>query len=392
MDSTSPRSLQDAATGLAYTKRLRWAGELRAFAFFFTLVFCGILGWQKALASLVARVTSNFYLQVLLCWIALGTVCTVLTVPASLYRYHLDRKFQVANTTAGQWLLDFLKGCAVLLAISSTIVGIAFTSGTLLFSFSWLVAAFSCSLFFVFVNRTYPWILSLFYPVVLLSNASLREKLTRLAMRAGLQVGALYEWQVSTRTRRANALVAGMGTARRILLTDTLISSLSEDETEAIVAHELGHCALHHIRNRLIVQGIVFGVAFFLMDLAVRHGLVPFAANTGSWRDLTLLPGFFLYWSCAYIYGTLFLARLARRQEKAADLYSWKLIGRAEPFITAMRKISALNLITYDKKAEWRFMHPPTAERIAAAEAFAEANGEFIGGATPSLAVSPQGS
>jgi len=65
---------------------------------------------------------------------------------------------------------------------------------------------------------------------------------------------------------------------------------------------------------------------------------------TEVWNDLTLVPGLFLYWICAYIYGNVLLAMLARKQERAADLYSWTLMGRSGPFITAMRKLTELNL------------------------------------------------
>jgi STE24 endopeptidase len=191
-----------------------------------------------------------------------------------------------------------------------------------------------------------------------------------------MTAGTIYEWRISGRTRQANALVTGVGAARRILLTDTLISGLSEQEVEAMVAHELGHCAHHHIAKKLLLQGIVFSAIFFCINFAVRHGLVWFSGENLGWADLKLLPGIYLYWSCGRVYGNFILGMLSRKHEKAADLYSWKLIGRAEPFITGMRKLSDLNMIVFDKGSEWKYAHPATAERLAAAEHFAKANGE----------------
>src|SRR6266487_6910701 len=103
-----------------------------------------------------------------------------------------------------------------------------------------MLAGVLCSFLLMAVNRSLPWLLSLFYPVLPLSNKPLQEKLTRLAAEARLHVGTIYEWRISERTRGANALVTGVGSARRILLTDTLITGLSEDEVEAIVARR-GH-------------------------------------------------------------------------------------------------------------------------------------------------------
>jgi len=87
----------------------------------------------------------------------------------------------------------------------------------------------------------------------------------------------------------------------------------------------------------------------------------------------------------------MFLSALSRRQEKAADLYSWTLIGRAGPFITAMRKFTVPNLIVFDKNSEWKYMHPPTADRIAAAEEYAKAHGETITAAASAGATSSVG-
>jgi len=76
---------------------------------------------------------------------------------------------------------------------------------------------------------------------------------------------------------------------------------------------------------------------------------------------------------------------LARKQERAADLYSWTLMGRSGPFITAMRKLTELNLFVFDRRSEWRLTHPATSDppTIAAAERFAKAHDEIIAALEP---------
>lgn len=162
-----------------------------------------------------------------------------------------------------------------------------------------------CSLLFLGLIRFFPWLMSLFYPVTPLRNDSLRQRLDRLVIKAGIRIETIYEWRISGRTRRANALVAGIGTGLRILLTDTLVTELTEDEVEAIVGHELGHCALHHVNKRVALQSVMFCGIFWLMNLAVRNGLIAFVSENANWADLRLIPGFFLCWSCGYIYSGL---------------------------------------------------------------------------------------
>jgi STE24 endopeptidase len=373
--TTSPTGQADA--GRAFTKRLRWAAEFRMLALLGAIVAYGGLGPNQRVAQFVPAITSRFGLQVAIAWLPLWAVCTAIVFPVAWYSFYLQRKFGLITVGPRLWFRDYLKTNALALLYGAALIEILFLSNLLLPSFGWVCAGLLYSLLILWLTGTFPWILSLFYPVVPLGDVALRERLTQLAAKAGLRAGSIYEWRISGRTRQANAFVTGVGTARRILLTDTLISNLSPEEVEAMVAHELGHCALHHVAKRVLLQGVIFSLIFGCIDFAVRHGLVWFAGENLGWADLKLLPGFFFYWTCGRAYGSVIVAALSRRQEKEADLYSWKLTGRAESFITALRKLSDTNLIVFDKGSEWRYAHPATAERLAAAEKFARANGEL---------------
>src|SRR6266403_4474166 len=389
MNSAATPSAPPPDPRRAYSKQFRRAAQLRFLAFFLAFFVYGLLRINQWSASFAQSATSNFYLQLVICWVPLWLLCAVAQIPPSLYRFYLDRKFQIAKSGLYPWLRDFLKANMLGFVFGAVIVEIAFASSNLFPFFGWILAGILSSFLFMLVNRSLPWLLSFFYPVLPLANKSLQERLTQLASKAHLRVGTIYEWRISETTRRANALVTGVGSARRILLTDTLISSLTEDEVDAIVAHELGHCALHHVRARLLLQSLIFVFIFYVIGLAVRYQLVMFADGNGTWNDLTLVPGFFFYWICAYIYGSVLLATLSRKQERAADLFSWTLMGRSGPFITAMRKLTELNLFVFDRRSEWRFTHPATSDRIAAAEQFAKVHGEDLTVAPVSNATAP---
>jgi STE24 endopeptidase len=377
MSPTETPSTERQNAGRAFTKRIRWAGEFQFLSFFLAIAGYGSLGLHQRADAFARALTHNFYLQIAFCWVPLWAVCTTCTLPVTCYIFHLQRKFGLATAGLRDWLWDSLKANALSLILGGALIEIAFASHKTFPSFGWICAGLLSSLLFLGITRSLPWILSLFYPVVPLGDGSLRERLARLAKKAGIRAGTIYEWRVSRRTRQANALITGVGAARRILLTDTLISGFSEEEVEALVAHEFGHFALHHTAKRLLLQGLIFSAIFYCVNFAVHNGLVWFADESLGWADLKLLPGLYLYWSCGRVYGNFALGMLSRKQEKAADLYSWKLIGRAEPFITGMRKLSDLNLLVFDKSSEWKYSHPATSERLAAAEQFAKANGEI---------------
>src|SRR6267154_5549424 len=208
MNSAATPSAPPPDPRRAYSKQFRRAAQLRFLAFFLAFFVYGLLRINQWSASFAQSATSNFYVQLVICWVPLWLLCAVAQIPPSLYSFYLDRKFQIASNN----LFPF---------------------------FGWILAGILSSFLFMLVNRSLPWLLSFFYPVLPLTNKSFQERLTQLAAKARLRVGTIYEWRIAESTRRANALVTGSGSARRILLTDTLISALSEDEVDAIVAHEL---------------------------------------------------------------------------------------------------------------------------------------------------------
>ncbi|HEY0835520.1 MAG TPA: M48 family metalloprotease, partial [Azospirillum sp.] len=94
------------------------------------------------------------------------------------------------------------------------------------------------------------------------ADARLAGRLQRLLERCGLRLAEVRVIDASRRTRRANASVVGFGSARRIMLHDTLLERLDADEIEAVVAHEAGHARHRHITRYLAGMGIT-GLAAF---------------------------------------------------------------------------------------------------------------------------------
>jgi Zn-dependent protease with chaperone function len=325
----STLTFEKEKSGRAYTKQHRRIAEFQFLMLFGALFTYSSFGCHQWAAGQARLISNNLYIAVAFCWLPLWSVCTLSSLPGSCYSFYTQRKFGLVNATLQGWLGDHLKANLLLLVFTGTLLEIVFASHIVFPAYGWICAGFAASVLFLGVTRSLAWILSLFYPVLPLENTSLRDRLARLATKAGLDVGNIYEWQISRRTRHANALVAGVGGARRILLTDTLIAALSEDEVESIVAHEFGHCALHHVAKRLLLQGFLFSGIFLCINFAVHHDLMAFTREKGSWTNLTLVPGLFLYWTCARVYGNLILSWLCRKQERAADLIpGGSLVGR----------------------------------------------------------------
>tara|TARA_B100000925_G_scaffold126403_1_gene94372 strand:- start:411 stop:1097 length:687 start_codon:yes stop_codon:yes gene_type:complete len=120
------------------------------------------------------------------------------------------------------------------------------------------------------------------------------------------------------------------------------------EEISSVVAHELGHVALGHIRRRMID---------FSGQNAVRAALGALLSR--------LIPGLGGY--IASFIGSLLMAKLSRRDEYEADEYASALMIKSglgiEPQISMFKKLDKISNLQGTVPA-WLMSHPPAQERI----------------------------
>lgn len=294
-------------------------------------------------------------------------------LPLTFYgTYVLDRRFGLSSESLETWLTDHVKAAALLTLLALGAAEIVYLSIRLLPRWWWAPSALAFAIGLSAITRAAPtWLLPLFYRFTPLDRPGLRERLQSLCRRAGLPVMGVYVWGLGEKTRRANAALAGAGSTRRILLSDTLLQEYSDDEIEVILAHELGHHA-----HGDIGKGVLVEAAALMLGLAGAA-----AALAAGWRPLGLrgpadvagLPVLLLAATGVLLPAGPVLKALSRRNERRADDYALRLTGRPDAFISAMRRLSAQNLAEEQpsRLVLWMFhTHPPLAERIDCARAF----------------------
>lgn len=153
-----------------------------------------------------------------------------------------------------------------------------------------------------------------------------------------------------------NGLAAPDG---RIFLTRGFLNrkargEVTAEELASVIAHELGHVALGHMRRRMI--DFTGQNAVFVMLSAVLNRFIPIL---GIW--------------IANLISTVLMAHLSRRDEFEADAYASALliksgIGTA-PQKSLFRKLGHLTANHAEGVPAWLLSHPKTEERIAAIEA-----------------------
>ncbi len=133
---------------------------------------------------------------------------------------------------------------------------------------AWATASLVMAVMFS-LNRVF---VKIFNKLTPLPEGTLRERIESLAASVGFRVSAISVMDASRRSTKLNAFFSGLGRTREVVLYDTLIEKMSEDEITAVLAHELGH-AVHKDVPRMLLQKIILVGAYLAL-----FGLVAGAA------------------------------------------------------------------------------------------------------------------
>jgi STE24 endopeptidase len=332
-------------------------------------------GWTNVLSSLAARLGREHYVLDLFLYVAfLSVISKVLGFGLDLYSFRVEHRFNLSNQRLGSWIKDEFKGWVLGLVMATFLAEIVYALIRTSPQYWWILAWLIFIGLFIFFAQIAPVVLfPLFYKFVPLQNDELKARLTRLGERAGTRVRGVYEWKLSEKSKKANAALTGLGNTRRIILADTLLQNYSNDEIEAVLAHELGHHVHGHMIKMIVVQALVTLAGFWAANEVLRYAIdeqkmfqhladfanLPLLALVASGLSLLLMPALNAY---------------SRFTERQADLYCWKSVANVAPYITAMEKLARQNLSEShpSRLVELLFhSHPPISKRIAAAETWA---------------------
>ena len=180
-----------------------------------------------------------------------------------------------------------------------------------------------------------------------------------------------YEWGLGEKTKKANAALAGLGSTRRILVSDTMLTEYSEEEIEVVLAHELAHHVHGDVWKGIVFESALVVVGFYLASRALAE-LVARVGLRGA-TDVAGLPLLLLAAGAVSLVMLPVAHAMSRAHERRADRFALDLTRNPAAFISAMRRLGAQNLAEEhpSKIAQWLFYsHPPLSERIATAQAF----------------------
>ncbi len=330
-------------------------------------------GWSLSLRNWLTGFTMNQWLLVPFFLFVFGGIYFVIDLPLSYYSgFVLPHRFDQSTQLLKDWIVDELKGLAIGLPIGLILIELFYLALRAAGNFWWLWAAGGLLVFNVLLSNLAPiLIMPIFNKFVPLGeeHKDLADRLMKLAEKANTKVKGVYKFDMSRRTKSANAALTGIGNTRRIVLGDTLINEFTPDEIEAVLAHELGHQVHRDIPLLIGFGTLMTMIGFFLASLAMNWA-VSFLGFSGV-GDIAAFPALGLILG---IYGFVTSPldnAVSRWRERMADEYSLESTGKNEAFGSAFVRLANQNLGEVDPEKWVVFMfysHPPLAERIEMAK------------------------
>ena len=336
-----------------------------------------VFGWSAALKASLSQWTANDWVSVAAYGMVFGAGFYILGLPLSHYSgFILPHRFGLSNQTNKGWISDQLKSLLLAGLLGGFLLEVVYALLRAAPDVWWLWVAGFLLVFNVLLANLAPVLLfPIFYKFIPLGDEheDLAERLVRLAERAGARVQGVFKFDMSRRTKAANAALAGLGNTRRIILGDTLINEFSADEIETVLAHELGHHVNRDIPAGIAIESLMTLIGLYLASLGLKWGVSAFGFSSIS--DIAALPVLALVMG-AYGLVTLPLGNAySRWRERRADEYAVQATANGGAYASALTRLANQNLADADPEPWAEFLlysHPALSKRIARASAIGQ--------------------
>jgi STE24 endopeptidase len=360
MEETSTRAKQ-------YSRCKTWLIIIQLLLTTIFLITMLLSGVSVLIRNLAASWSRNFYLQIAIYLTLFSSIYYLLFVWLDFYgNFLLEHKFLLSNQTIQDWLKKSSKK-GLLSFLIFLILGEAVYFFLRHFpNYWWLLATAMWLLFTIVLAKVMPiLIIPLFYKCSPLAEGELKERILKLGKICGVNIREVFKVQLSKDTRKANAAVAGFGKGRRILLGDTLLNNYSDEEIEAIFAHELGHICLFHTWKIFGIVSVV-SLASFYMTFLLFKAEVSFLAFNEVY-NVAAFPLLVLILMAVGLILMPIQQGYLRHLEKQADIFAIDHIQNKQSFVSAMTRLAGQNL-SDPSPSKWEVIflydHPPILERL----------------------------
>lgn len=289
-------------------------------------------------------------------------------LPGTLYyTFVLEARFGFNKTTLKTFVTDTAKSALLSVAIG----------GPLLWCVLWLMRSMGANwwlwtwgvliAFNLAAMVIYPlFIAPLFNKFEPLQDESLAARVNALLARCGFRSKGLFVMDGSRRSAHGNAYFTGFGAAKRIVFYDTLLKTLTPEEVEAVLAHELGHFKHRHIAQRVLLFAVLSLAFFAVLGWLAQQPAFFAGLGVNAQSEAMTLILFSLILGPFTFPLTPLMSFWSRKHEFEADAYA-VANARAEDLVSALVKLyrdNASTLTPDPLHSLFYDSHPPAAIRI----------------------------
>ncbi len=310
-------------------------------------------------------------------WI-LGLIQMILSLPFSYYStFVIEEKFGFNKMTKKLFFTDTIKWLILWAIIWWLILWALIFIYLKTWWYFWVWAWVLITLFTAFMMMFHSnLIVPLFNKQTPLEKWSLRDKIEAFAEKMWFKLDNIYVMDWSKRSTKANAYFTGFWPKKRIVLFDTLIKQMTDEELVAVLAHEIWHYQKKHTLQMLVFSIIQTWIIFFILGLALNYAEFSLALgwNTKSFW-LSLVAFSILFTPISMIFGIIWNI-FSRKNEYEADEYS-AVNYKPKELKNALIKLSKNNLSNLTPHPAYEFFyysHPVVLKRIAVLEKYEKEN------------------
>lgn len=352
----------------------------------YTLAKLGVERWELVISAALLLVwtlggllnyLNDFWLQFELSNLWQGTalilsvmlISTLFSLPLSIWQtFSIESRFGFNNNTPKQFakdkLLELVISIALGLPLVLTVLWLMQSAGDYWWAWAWLVWMG----FTLFITWAFPtWIAPLFNKFEPLDQGGLRSRLENLLQRCGFKSNGMFVMDGSKRSAHGNAYFTGFGKNKRIVFFDTLLKGLSEDQIEAVLAHELGHFKRKHVVKMLVGSSVLSLAGLALLGWLAQQAWFYSGLGVEQASPALALLLFMLMMPVFMVFFSPLSSMLSRKHEFEADDYAAEQT-HAQALIDGlvnMYRDNASTLTPDPLYSAFHHSHPPAPVRIA---------------------------
>ncbi len=322
--------------------------------------------------DVASRFTHRAYLATWFYWMLYSIVIFFLGLPLAAYEgFVREHSYGLSNQSFGAWFGDELKGLALVCVLGGQAVAMLFAAVRKL-PRTWHVWGAILTFAFLAIGIVIGpvFIAPMFNKYSLLSDASIRDPILRLAHANGIPAAGVYQVDASRQSNRVSANVSGLLGTERITLNDNLLNRASPQAVLAVMGHEMGHYVMNHVYKALMFFLIVIVIFFWALRRLLEWSLARWGQH---WRiagasDPAVIPLAALILAALSFVFTPAGNTFVRTQEYEADIFGLNASRQPDGFAEAALLLGEYRKLDPSPLEEFIFFdHPSGRTRIYSA-------------------------